>query len=120
MNAIMMQVVEAALAERLARMPTPDTDTLLADVDEFKQPTGILRRRLPREGQEVLSLIEGDLHKLSGGPGESKRERAAWSHAMLLLERALDSIYRKEYWQAMSLRHMAQEYIGQPEPASVV
>lgn len=119
-NEIVKRVVQAALAERSARMPPPTIDALLADVDELKQPTGVLRRHLPKEGQETLSLIEDDLRKLSSGSGESKKEQVAWSNAMMLLERALDSMYRKEFWQAKSLRHMAQEYIGQPEPASVV
>lgn len=118
-NAIVKRVVEAVLADRSARMPIPTIDALMVDVEELKQPTGLLKKRLPREGQELLSLIEDDLRKLSRGQGETKMERVAWSNAMTLLERTLDSMYRKEYWEAKNLQHMAQEYIAQLEPESV-
>ena len=118
-NAIVRRVVEAVSADRSARMPAPTVDALLADVEELGQQPGLLQKRLPREGQELLSLVEGDLHKLSRGSGESKMEQAAWSNAMLLLGRALDSMYRRDYWGAKNLQHMAQEYIAQLEQEPV-
>ena len=117
-NAIVNRVVKAVLADRSASTPIPDMDTLLADVEELKRPAGLLKR-LPKEGQELLSLIEADLHKLSRSPRESKRVQVAWSNAMLLLERTLNSMYRKEYWEAKNLQHMAQEYIAQLEQEPV-
>lgn len=118
-NTIVKRVVESVLADRSARMPIPTIDALMADVEELKQLAGLLKKRLPKEGQELLSLIEDDLRKLSRGQGETKRERVAWSNAMILLERTLDSMYREEYWEAKNLQHMAQEHIAQLGPESV-